>query len=148
MRCPSKFRHRQVRLSTGGPALSGMTLLEMTVVIIVLLSMITIMFFGVQAWKRGSDRSICIVHIQNVQKGIRSYANIYGYVEGNHVPNLQSQVIGLGKFVEIPPICPSQGTYTYGASFGIETIPPLGELYAECSLKTSHEHEPPSHSDW
>jgi competence protein ComGC len=125
-----------------------MTLLEMTVVIIVLLTLITVMFFGVQAWKRGSDRAICIVHIQNVQKGVRSYANLYGLEEGSNVPNLKNEVIGLGKFIEAPPVCPSKGTYTYGATFGSETIPPLGGLYTECSLKTVDEHEPPEHSDW
>lgn len=125
-----------------------MTLLEMTVVILVLLTLITILFFGVQAWKRGSDRAICIVHIQNVQKGVRSYANLYGFSEGSHVPNLQNHVIGLGKFVESAPICPSGGNYSYGTTFGPETIPPIGELYTECSLKTSSEHEPTDHSEW
>ena len=129
-------------------ARNGMTLIEMTVVIIVLLTLITVMFFGVQAWKRGSDRAICIVHIQNVQKGVRSYANLHGLVEGSHVPNLQSQVIGLGKFIEMAPVCPGGGSYAYGATSGPEVIPPIGELYAECSLKTSSEHEPADHSDW
>jgi type II secretory pathway pseudopilin PulG len=50
-----------------------MTLLELTVVILVLLSLITILFIGAQAWKRGSDRAICIINIQNVQKGVRGY---------------------------------------------------------------------------
>lgn len=125
-----------------------MTLLEMTVVILVLLTLITVMFFGVQAWKRGSDRAICIVHIQHVQKGIRSYANLYGFTEGSHVPNLHNQVIGLGKFVESAPVCPSGGAYAYGINFGPETIPPIGELYTECSLRTTSEHEPPDHSEW
>lgn len=122
--------------------------MEMTVVILVLLTLITVMFFGVQAWRRGSDRAICIVHIQNVQKGVRSYANLHGLVEGSQVPNLQSEVIGLGKFVEGTPVCPSGGAYSYGVAFGPEIIPPIGELYTECSLKTTSEHEPPDHSDW
>ncbi len=36
---------------------SGMTLLELTVVILVLLSLIGILFIGARAWKRGSDRT-------------------------------------------------------------------------------------------
>lgn len=135
-------------LAVGRSDLSGMTLLEMTVVILVLLTLITIMFVGVQAWKRGSDRAICIVHIQTVQKGVRAYANIYGHEEGSHIADLQSHVIGLGKFVEAVPTCPSQGTYSYGATFGPETVPPIGQLYMECSLKAAAEHEPPDHSDW
>ncbi|RYD30083.1 MAG: type II secretion system protein [Verrucomicrobiaceae bacterium] len=125
-----------------------MTLLEMTVVILVLMTLITILLFGVQAWKRGSDRAICIVHIQTVQKGVRSYANLHGLEGGSHVADLQSQVIGLGKFVESAPICPSGGAYSYGANFGNDVIPPIGQLYTECSLKSSAEHEPPDHADW
>ncbi|RYY52011.1 MAG: hypothetical protein EOO09_22465 [Chitinophagaceae bacterium] len=141
----TKNRPRRHAGRAGDP---GMTLLEMTVVIMVMLTLITVLFFGVQAWKRGSDRAICIVHIQNVQKGVRSFSNLYGYVEGSNVSNLQNHVIGLGKFVDVAPVCPGQGTYSYGANFGTDTIPPTGELYAECSLKTSGEHEPPEHSDW
>lgn len=33
---------------------SGMTLLELTVVILVLLSLISILFIGARAWKKGS----------------------------------------------------------------------------------------------
>ena len=77
-----------------------MTLLELTVVILVLLSLITVLFFGAQAWKRGSDRALCIIHIHNVQKGVRSYSNLYGFSPGANAPNLQSQIIGLGRFIE------------------------------------------------
>ncbi|MBC7981098.1 MAG: prepilin-type N-terminal cleavage/methylation domain-containing protein, partial [Armatimonadetes bacterium] len=38
-------------------AKSGMTLLELTVVILVLLSLISILFIGARAWKKGSDRA-------------------------------------------------------------------------------------------
>ena len=38
-----------------------MTLLELTVIILVLLSLITILFVGAKAWKRGSDRAACIL---------------------------------------------------------------------------------------
>mgnify|MGYP003836597203 CR=1 FL=1 len=125
-----------------------MTLLEMTVVILVLLSLITILFFGAQSWKRGSDRAICIVNIQNVQKGVRSYANLYGFDAGANAPGLQSEIIGFGRFVETTPQCPGDGTYNFGQSYGIDTIPPIGTLYMECSLATSEQHEPPDFSEW
>ena len=38
-------------------AKSGMTLIELTVVILVLLSLISILFVGARAWKKGSDRA-------------------------------------------------------------------------------------------
>lgn len=126
-----------------------MTLLELTVVILVLLSLIAVLFVGARAWKRGSDRAICIIHIQSVQKGVRSYANLYGFSDGDNAPDLKNKVIGIGRFVEASPICPSNGSYSFGATFGVNTIPPVGELYLQCTLATAPTpHEPSSHADW
>lgn len=125
-----------------------MTLLELTVVILVLLSLISILFIGAQAWKRGSDRTLCIINIQNVQKGVRSFSNLYGYGPSQSVAGLQIRVIGLGKFVEQTPACPSNGIYTYGQTFGADTIPPVGELYLNCSLSASDSHIPSNFADW
>ena len=55
---------------------AGMTLLELTVVILVLLSLITILFVGAQAWKRGSDRSANILNIRNCQQAMRGEQNM------------------------------------------------------------------------
>lgn len=128
--------------------MGGMTLLEMTVVILVLLSLISVMFFGAKAWKRGSDRAMCIVLINNVQKGVRSFSNLNGYSPGDNATNLQSQVIGMGRFVETTPACPANGTYSFGATFGNDTIPPIGDLYMQCTLGTTEKHEPDEYSDW
>ena len=126
----------------------GMTLLELTVVILVLLSLISILFIGAQAWKRGSDRTLCIMNIQNVQKGVRSFSNLYGYAPNQSVAGLQMRVVGLGKFVEKTPACPTSGTYTYGQTFGADIIPPVGELYLSCSLAASERHLPANYADW
>ncbi len=125
-----------------------MTLLEMTVVILVLMSMISVLFFGAQAWKRGSDRAQCILLIRSVQQGVRSYANLYGFNPGSMAPNLQSQVIGIGRFVEQTPQCPGNGDYTFGQQYGNEVIPPIGSLYMDCSLAGSDDHVPEESSDW
>ena len=45
---------------------AGMTLLELTVVILVLLSLISILFIGARAWKKGSDRAANIMNIRNL----------------------------------------------------------------------------------
>ena len=126
----------------------GMSLIELSVVILVLLALVTILFNGAQAWKRGSDRAICIIHIQNVQKGVRSYANLYGFEPGATAPNLRNQVIGLGRFIETPPTCPGGGNYSFGQTYGAETVPPVGALYMECSLATIYQHMPDSTADW
>ena len=142
------LRPAQVRRPSGRNGMAGMTLLEMTVVIMVLLSLVSVLFLGAQAWKRGSDRALCIIHIENVQKGVRSFANLYGYDPGGNAPSLQSQVIGLGRFIENTPVCPSNGTYSYGEDYGNDTIPPVGDLYLKCSLASSNAHIPDNHSEW
>lgn len=145
-----KVLHNLRSLPSGKPASSvrrGMTLLELTVVILVLLSLISILFVGAQAWKKGSDRTLCIINIQSVQKGVRSFSNLYGYGPGQSVAGLQLRVVGLGKFVENTPTCPSTGAYSYGGTFGADTIPPIGELYLNCSLSSSG-HVPSAHGDW
>lgn len=128
--------------------MDGMTLLEMTVVILVLLSLISVLFVGANAWKRGSDRTLCIMNIRNVQNGIRSFSNLYGHNPGESVPGLQMRIIGLGKFVEDTPSCPASGSYTYGSDFGLDTIPPSGELYLECSLSATSGHVPTDFAAW
>ena len=125
-----------------------MTLIEMTIVILVLLSLITTLFFGARAWKRGSDRTLCIINIRNVQQGVRAYANINGFSDGGSAPDLKSKVIGLGKYIEALPDCPSSGTYAFGGAFGENTIPPVGELYMQCDLETADNHVPTAYSDW
>jgi prepilin-type N-terminal cleavage/methylation domain-containing protein len=54
---------------------SGMTLLEMTVVILVLLSLTSILFIGAKAWKKGADRSANIMNLRNVQLAVRGHAS-------------------------------------------------------------------------
>ncbi|RPJ35149.1 MAG: hypothetical protein EHM17_03890 [Verrucomicrobiaceae bacterium] len=137
-------RHRHF----GATALPGLSLLEMTVVIMVLMSLISILFFGARAWKRGSDRAICIIHIQNVQKALRGYSNIHGFSPGANAPDLQARLIGIGGFIDAAPVCPGSGDYSFGETYGPDTIPPLGTLYMECSLATSDDHVPIMTSDW
>ena len=61
---------------------SGMTLLELTVVILVLLSLISILFVGARAWKKGSDRSANIMNIRNTQQAMRGHENMRGLAAG------------------------------------------------------------------
>lgn len=123
---------------------SGMTLLEMTVVILVLLSLIVILFIGANAWKRGSDRALCIVNLEQVQKGVRGFANLNESEPGDIVPGLEDEVIGSGKFVESLPRCPGEGSYTTMK----DQVPFFGEVYLSCSLADSLDHEPVDFSQW
>jgi prepilin-type N-terminal cleavage/methylation domain-containing protein len=126
------------------PKSRGMTLLELTVVILVLLSLISILFIGARAWKKGSDRSACIMQIRNVQQAVRSHCNMNAVNPGATVTGLQTLVIGTGKFIEKTPSCPASGTYSYGGN----TVPSIGTLYMTCSLSSSDSHVPVSYTDW
>lgn len=121
-----------------------MTLIEMTVVILVMMSLVVLLFVGAHAWKRGSDRAICIVNLEQVQKGVRSFANLRNHPPGAVVAGLESGVIGAGKFYEAMPRCPGGGGYT---TLG-DKVPDLGELYLSCSLAVSERHEPDDFSGW
>ena len=138
-RCP-----RSARVQPIGARAPGMTLLEMSVVILVMLSMVVILFIGGRAWKRGSDRALCIATLEAVQKGVRGYSNLYGYNPGTTVAGLEGRVIGLGRFVEKVPDCPGGGNYTMLG----DSIPPIGTLYASCSLAGSEQHLPSNPGEW
>ena len=61
----------------------GMTLIEITVVILVLLSFIGTLLVGTRAWINHSDRSASIITIRNAQQAVRGYANTVGQIEGS-----------------------------------------------------------------
>lgn len=136
----------------------GLTLIELTVVLLVLLSFVGILFIGAQGWKNGTDRATCILQIRAMQVATRSYQNLYGfnpgelplasegtqfiaqhllekgYIEQEHF----QQAIGTSP-------CPSGGTYHTPFP---DTFPLVGSLYMNCSLADSQDHVPNEHSDW
>lgn len=100
---------------------SGMTLLELTVVILVLLSLISILFVGARAWKKGSDRSANIMNIRNIQQAVRGHQNTRGMDIGD--PLAKTLIFGDEGYLKEPD-SPLGGTYTYS-----EDIPDIGDLY-------------------
>lgn len=122
----------------------GMTLIEVTVVVLVMLSLLLMLFISGRAWKRGSDRALCIVNMETVQKGVRGFANMNGHFPGETVVGLETELIGLGRFMESAPQCPGKGTYT---TLG-DQLPTLGVLYMSCSLAIPEGHEPADFSGW
>jgi len=74
-----------------------MTLLELTVVILVLLSLITILFIGARAWKRGSDRSANMMNLRNTQAAMRSHQNLRDLAVGQPFTIAQ-----LGDYMRMP----------------------------------------------
>lgn len=124
-----------MKLTRNTKRASGMTLLELTVVILVLLSLISILFIGARAWKKGSDRAASILTIRNVQQAVRSFSNMNGHNPGDTVATLQADLFGPGKFIENDP---TLGTHPAGTGFSYtiasdDTIPLVGILYMTAS---------------
>ena len=122
-------------------AKSGMTLLELTVVILVLLSLISILFIGARAWKKGSDRAGCILNIRNVQQAVRGHANMREMAIGDALVAATS-IYGTSGYLKTPA-CPALGAYTTAA-----VVPAVGTLYLTCALSATETHVPASYSDW
>lgn len=120
---------------------AGLTLIEITLVIAVLLGLISVLFIGVTAYKEGSNRAKCILNISNVQKAARSYQNLYEMNEGDTFT--QGLIIGDGKLIDTAPACPSGGVYTYVATF-----PALGFPVLACDKAAELDHVPNNMDGW
>ena len=99
-----------------GSRKAGMTLLELTVVILVLLSLISILFVGARAWKKGSDRSANIMNIRNTQQAMRGHENMRGLAAGGAFTETT-----LAEYMRMPS---TVATVTYTA--GTEITPQSG----------------------
>ena len=136
----------------------GLSMLELTVVIAVLLTLISILFIGTRAWLRGSDRAGCVLTLRNVQVATRSYQNMYGYNFGgrpyaeNGTQDIAEHLYSKG-YIEArlyrqsrgESDCPAGGTYSCSSP---DIFPPEGQLYMSCSLSEAEGHLPVNHSDW
>lgn len=121
----------------------GMTLLELTIVILVLLTFIGVLFFGAKVYKQGADRSSCILNIRNIQQAMRSYCNVNQLPVGADLT--YDDFMGPGLFLEQPPTCPGGGLY----SETVFTVPDSGVVYAVCDFSDGPAHSPTgSTADW
>ncbi|RYD49918.1 MAG: prepilin-type N-terminal cleavage/methylation domain-containing protein [Verrucomicrobiaceae bacterium] len=111
---------------------SGMTLLELTVVILVLLSLISILFIGARAWKKGSDRAANILNVRNVQQAVRAHANIRGLATpgegGAETGGAVSATTDIfnGGYIKAPTSPLAGVAYVYGTA-----VPAVGTLYVQ-----------------
>jgi prepilin-type N-terminal cleavage/methylation domain-containing protein len=139
-------------------AQKGMTLLELTVVIGVLLALTSILFLGARAWKNGADRTACLLNIRNVQVSVRSYQNLYGYNPGG-MPyaeggsqDIAAHLFAKGYITE-RQLSAIQGgeSCTGGGAYEREhpdTFPPVGQLYITCSLSSTKQHAMAPDVEW
>lgn len=129
----------KVKLNKKGQA--GLTLIEVTLVIAILLGLISVLFIGVAAYKKGSDRAKCVLNISTVQKAARSYQNMYEVNAGGAL--VVGDISGAGKMIESTPECPAGGTYTFGT-----IVPVANTAYLTCSLSASDGHIPATTAGW
>ena len=136
----------------------GITLVELTVAIVVILSLISLLAIGTRGWMRASARSACIMNLRNFQVATRSYQNLYGYYPGGH-PKLEygTQDIARHLFEKeyVSPslydqakgakACAGGGTYI---SSEPDVFPLPGNLYLICSLVVSRKHMPEDAAEW
>lgn len=128
----------------------GMTLIEISVVLFVLLMLTSLLWFAARSWKAGSDRVFCVMQIRHMQVSMRSYTHSSPYQPGqdlswaNPPVDLVEELVGPGKYVAEIPRCPSRGTYQLGGN----VVPEVGELYMKCSLAATRRHEPEDYRSW
>ncbi len=126
---------------------SGMTLLELTVVIGMLLALVSILFVGGRAWKRGADRSASILQIRNVQQAVRAYSAMNSKNPGDTVPTLRTELFGVGRLMVEDPTAgahPAGGGVAY--VIPAPTIVPLvGTLYMTAD---DAEYAPTNIANW
>ena len=127
---------------------SGMTLLELTVVILVLLSLISILFIGARAWKKGSDRAANILNIRNVQQAVRAHINVRGLLPADNV--LSSDIIGTDRYLK-EPVAP-HADISYLHPDALVSALPAGTLFLKATYAgtSSTDYEPATATtgDW
>lgn len=122
-----------------------MTLLELTVVILVLLSLISILFVGARAWKKGSDRAGCILNIRNTQQAVRGYMNM----NNGSIPAI-GVLFGTDGYLK-QPICPSDPDKAYASSYALDTATSTaaGAVFLKCQIDaTTHKPDTTMSADW
>jgi prepilin-type N-terminal cleavage/methylation domain-containing protein len=114
-------------------AKSGMTLLELTVVILVLLSLISILFVGARAWKKGSDRAGCIINIRNTQQAARGFLNMKSDATAVAESDIFGGAEAFLKFQKCPSASGAASTSAHtGYTFTGTTITP-GTIFLKCT---------------
>ncbi|NIP97964.1 MAG: hypothetical protein GWO24_32870 [Akkermansiaceae bacterium] len=136
---PSRPRHRR-----------GLTLVELTLVILALLTLVGLLFAGANSWKNGTDRARCILNIRQMQMSVRAFSTATSHGPGTDLSleeppvNLLGALVGAGNYVPELPTCPGNGLYFFAG----DVVPETGSLYMTCSLALSQRHQPKTTESW
>ncbi|MFC4995437.1 type II secretion system protein [Rubritalea tangerina] len=127
-----------------------MTLIELTVVISMIISLISALFVSAKYYREASDRSACIAQISQIQKAVRSYQNLNNLTTGDIIE--EADFIGPDTPFEQALQCPSDGgEYTY-----LWEVPASGVPFAFCaeydrsqgSVDPTLDHTPENGAAW
>lgn len=121
----SQIRKSAGQLSGHGLALAGTILGYVWLTVFIVLSAISVLFVGARAWKKGSDRSACIMNVRNVQQAIRGHQSINGIDIG--APINWDVIFGPDGYLD-KPSCPIHGEYE-----AMDVYPPDGETAFKCT---------------
>ena len=141
-----------MQILTRAKSVAAFTLLEMALVVGLILGLIAITFVGSTAYRRGANKARCVMNQANVQKAVRSWAELNGRNVGQ--PCAFATAILPDYFNNQAPTCPGNGTYT-----PMGTVPDVGIVYFRCSLGTypgsgdgsnldSQDHTPGAFATW
>ena len=130
----------------------GMTLIEITVVILVLLTLIAVLFIGANIYKKGADRAACILNIRNVHQAVRANQNLKGKNVGDAL--VLADDIYSSATVErylTEPTCPTgpvaSAVYTPAGT----VYPDVGTAAVSCALyalEANGDHGPDDTAGW
>ncbi|MES2737426.1 MAG: type II secretion system protein [Verrucomicrobiota bacterium] len=109
---------------------SGMTLIEISLVIALLLGLIAVVFLGIGSYRQGADKAKCKMQLAAVQKAVRSGANMQNLATAATLA--EASVFGAGQLMETEPVCPSTGDYTW-----LGAVPAVGIPYGNCDFAGS-----------
>ena len=137
----SKIKKAAGSLQGRGLAITGLILGYLQVVVVTILLVISFLFVGARAWKKGADRAGCILNQRNVQQAVRGYQASHGLKPGDPIP--WDEIVGPGKLLEKEPACPALGEYHFS-----DRIPPTGTPVMECSKAATEQHAPSDLSGW
>ncbi|MGJ8671671.1 type II secretion system protein [Rubritalea sp.] len=112
----------------------GVTLIELTVVISMVLTLLSGLFVGASYYRDSASQAACIAQISQIQKGIRSYQNLESLNYGDAI--IEADVIGSNKAIGAIHECPLGGNYIL-----LNVIPNPGTPFARCETYGSSPQE-------
>ena len=130
----------------------GMTLIEITVVILVLLTLIAVLFIGANIYKKGADRAACILNIRNIQQAVRADQNLNNKREGEAIyGNIMPSMTGTSGLTEMyfedEVLCPEDVTAGPSYTLVSANYPDLSTIAATCGIDATT-HVPNDSTGW